>query len=127
MFHIVRYLPSIGCFDVYLQNNYETYSIEGQSKARGSILYGPKDFLADFGVSLRCSYSKNKLFAYLEIIAKKYVLMTFEAPLTEADHDAYVENAILEFPITENCFRTRVYFSGDYCKAITVSLLAVNN
>jgi hypothetical protein len=27
LYHIIRYLPSINCFDVYLQNNYLTFAI----------------------------------------------------------------------------------------------------
>lgn len=79
-YYLIRYLPGINCFDIYLQNNYETYSIEGKIKSRGNTLYKAQDFLHDFGIPLR--YSKNKLFAYIEIIAKKYELMIFEHPLT---------------------------------------------
>ena len=65
VFHVIRYLPGIGCFDIYLHNNFETFAIEGKVKARGNILYHSKDFLRDFGVSLRSSFTKQKLFAYL--------------------------------------------------------------
>ena len=65
LFHVIRYLPGIRCFDIYLQNNYETYAIEGKVKSRGSILYKSEDFIRDFGVPLKCSFSKAKLFAYL--------------------------------------------------------------
>jgi len=58
-------------------------------------LYKSKDFLQDFGVPLKCSFSKKKLFAYIEIISKKYRLLTFERPFTESDSDAYIENAIM--------------------------------
>lgn len=90
MFQIIRYLPGINCFDVYLKNNFKTYTPDGNSKARGNILYKYKDFYTDFGVPLKCSFSKKKLFAYLEIIAKKYTLSTFTYPLTESDQDAYI-------------------------------------
>ena len=62
-YYLIRYLPGINCFDIYLQNNYETYSIEGKIKSRGNALYKAQDFLQDFGIPLR--YSKNKLFAYI--------------------------------------------------------------
>ena len=90
VFHIIRYLPGINCFDVYLQNNYDTFSPQGSVRTRGNILYRSRDFHRDFGVPLRCSYSKKKLFAYLQIISKKYTLQTFDVPLTEGDNDAYV-------------------------------------
>jgi hypothetical protein len=60
---LVRYLPGIHCFDIYLQNNYETHSIDGKMKARGSALYKSREFLNDFGIPL--SLAKNKLFAYV--------------------------------------------------------------
>lgn len=44
--------------------------------------------MKDFGIPLKAS--KNNLFAYLEIIAKKYYLLTFDKPLTEHDNDRYV-------------------------------------
>lgn len=65
MYYIIRYLPGINCFDIYLKNNYLTYAVDSQTKAIGNILYKYKDFLQDFGVPLKCSYSKKKLFAYL--------------------------------------------------------------
>lgn len=77
-------MPGINCFDIYLKNNYQTYGPDSQLKARGNILYRYQDFFMDFGVPLKCSFSKRKLFAYLEIIAKKYTLMTFDSPLSNS-------------------------------------------
>jgi len=60
---LIRYLPGIHCFDVYLQNNYETHAIDDKIKARGNALYKSKDFLHDFNIPL--FLAKNKLFAYI--------------------------------------------------------------
>lgn len=88
IYYFIRYLPSINYFDIYLKNNYETYSIDAKIKSRGNALYKAQDFLQDFGIPLKAS--KKNLFAYIEIIAKKYYLLTFDKPLTESDNDRYV-------------------------------------
>jgi hypothetical protein len=81
--------------------------------------------MKDFGLPLNAS--KNNLFAYLEIIAKKYYLLTFDKPLTEHDNDRYVENAILDLPITENFFRSKLFKKDGYFIPVTISLLTINS
>jgi hypothetical protein len=81
--------------------------------------------MKDFGIPLKAS--KNNLFAYLEIIAKKYYLLTFDKPLTEHDNDRYVENAILDLPITENFFRSKLFKKDGYFIPVTISLLTINS
>ena len=53
--------------------------------------------------------------------------MIFDKPLTEFDNDAYIENAILEFPITDNCFKTKTLIKGTLPSPLTISLLSINN
>lgn len=63
IYYFIRYLPSINYLDIYLKNNYQTYSIDGKIKSRGNALYKSSDFLQDFGIPLKAA--KNNLFAYL--------------------------------------------------------------